>query len=180
MQKQKKRIMLSVLAGAIVTASAVSQAYAKADTLALTVEIPQLDTAEYHKPYVAVWLEDSTRQSTQIAVWYQINKKNNEGLEWLKDLRQWWRRGGRSLDLPYDGLTSATKGPGSHEVTIDLSKGEFKGLAPGDYKLRIEAVREVGGRENVVIPITLPLETSLLPIAETGKTELGSIRLSVQ
>ncbi|MEP1868003.1 MAG: DUF2271 domain-containing protein, partial [Paraglaciecola sp.] len=69
MQKQKKRIMLSVLAGAIVTASAVSQAYAKADTLALTVEIPQLDTAEYHKPYVAVWLEDSSRQSTQIAVW---------------------------------------------------------------------------------------------------------------
>ncbi|WP_289032151.1 DUF2271 domain-containing protein [uncultured Paraglaciecola sp.] len=180
MQKQKKRFISSVLAGAIITACAVTQAYAKADALALTVEIPQLDTAEYHKPYVAVWLEDSARKSTQVALWYQIDKKNNEGLEWLKDLRQWWRRGGRSLDLPYDGFTSATKGPGTHEVSIDLSKADFKDLAPGNYKLRIEAVREVGGRENVVIPITLPLETSSLPISKTGKTELGKIRLSVQ
>ncbi|GAA6185750.1 DUF2271 domain-containing protein [Aliiglaciecola sp. NS0011-25] len=154
--------------------------YANSQKLALEVDIPQLNVAEYHSPYVAVWLENKARKSTQIAVWYDVKMADNEGQEWLKDMRQWWRRGGRSLNLPYDGLTSATRGPGSHQISIDLDKDELKGLEPGDYKLRIEAAREVGGRELIEIPLTLPLDTSTLPIYKSGKSELGNISLNLQ
>ena len=176
MQQVKKTILASALFGAMSVASVAPNA----QPLALDIEIPQLNVAEYHKPYVAVWLEDDARKSTQVALWYQIDKRENKGQEWLKDLRQWWRRVGRGMQLPYDGLTSATKGPGSHQLTVDLSKGDFKDLAPGNYKLRVEAVREVGGRENVNIPITLPIDSALLPITTEGKTELGAISLSIK
>ncbi|MDO6694153.1 DUF2271 domain-containing protein [Aliiglaciecola sp. 3_MG-2023] len=153
---------------------------ANSETLTLDVQIPQLKVAEYHSPYVAVWLESKSRKSTQIAVWYDVKMADNEGQEWLKDIRQWWRRGGRSLDLPYDGITSATRGPGSHQITIDLNRAELKELKPGDYKLRIEAAREVGGRELIEIPLTLPLDKTALPISKNGTSELGKISLSLQ
>lgn len=154
-------------------------ANANSKELALTINIPQLNVAEYHSPYLAVWVESEARKSTQIAIWYDVNMADNEGQEWLKDIRQWWRRGGRSLELPYDGLTSATKGPGSHQINIDLNADNLKALTPGNYKLRIEAAREVGGRELIELPLTLPLDTSILPISKSGKSELGEVSLSL-
>ena len=145
-------------------------------SLQLEVAIPRLQVAEYHKPYVAVWLEDSQRKVTQIAVWYDIEMENDKGEEWLADLRQWWRRDGRNLSFPIDGVTGATKGPGQHRVDFDLSTALAK-MPAGNYQLRIEAAREVGGRELLNIPMTLPLDTALLPLTVAGSSELGSVRL---
>lgn len=150
----------------------------KADSLQLEIEIPRLQVAEYHKPYVAVWLEDENRQAHQIALWYDLNMRDNEGQQWLKDLRQWWRRGGRQLDLPYDGITSATRGPGQHQIDIALDSGELKKLGAGSYRLRIEASREVGGRELIELPLTLPLSENSFPLSDSGKNELGRIALT--
>ncbi|GHF77761.1 DUF2271 domain-containing protein [Thalassotalea marina] len=147
------------------------------DKLQLEVNIPRLQVAEYHKPYVAIWLEDSQRKVTQVAVWYDVEMENKKGEEWLADLRQWWRKGGRKLALPVDGVTGATKGPGSHVVTLDLSKLLTK-QAPGQYKLRVEAAREVGGRELIEIPVELPLNPSNLPLTASGKSELGKVQLT--
>src|SRR6218665_1147200 len=67
-------------------------------------EVPKLNVAEYHKPYVAVWGErEDNRVAAQLGVWYDIKMKNNEGVKWLKDMRQWWRRGGNDLTVPIDG-----------------------------------------------------------------------------
>ncbi|WAJ70072.1 DUF2271 domain-containing protein [Catenovulum adriaticum] len=147
--------------------------------LKLEVALPSLQVAEYHKPYVAIWLEDSKRQVTQIAVWYDVEMKNAKGEEWLADLRQWWRRAGRNLSLPIDGVTGASKGPGMHTVSTDLTDLLAK-MPAGKYKIRIEAVREVGGRELVNIPLTLPLDTTKLPLSVEGRSELGLIRLSAK
>ncbi|WP_105103828.1 DUF2271 domain-containing protein [Microbulbifer pacificus] len=152
---------------------------AQAQTLQVSIEIPRLNVAEYHKPYVAVWLEDEARKATQIAVWYDLEMRNNEGKKWLKDLRQWWRRGGRSLDVPVDGITSATYGPGEHALDVVIAESDLAKLAPGKYRLRVEAAREVGGRELVEIPLTWPLEKSSLPLSAKGEEELGSIRIAM-
>lgn len=85
---------ITLLAGMLTTG------WAGAESLQLSIEIPHLKVAEYHKPYVAVWLEDESRRATQLAVWYDLDMRNGEGKKWLKDLRQWWRRGGRSLEMP--------------------------------------------------------------------------------
>ena len=91
---------------------------ALAADLNVSIEIPRLSVAAYHRPYVAVWIErpDNTAVRT-LAVWYE-DSNTAEGKDWLKDMRTWWRRGGRALTLPADGISSATKAPGRHTVAI--------------------------------------------------------------
>src|SRR5690554_2648769 len=79
-------------------------------TLTFAIEIPRLAVAEYHRPYVAIWLADERHQAVaNLNVWYDIGMANQEGETWLKDLRQWWRRSGRTLNLPVDGVSGATR-----------------------------------------------------------------------
>ena len=64
--------------------------------LAVKFDIPQLNVAEYHRPYVAIWLEKSDSPViTSLAVLYDVKKKDNAGTKWIKDMRTWWRKGGR-------------------------------------------------------------------------------------
>ena len=49
---------------------------------------------------------------TTLALWYDLDNPKDEGDKWLKDIRQWWRRVGRDVEVPIDGVTSATRAPG--------------------------------------------------------------------
>lgn len=142
----------------------------------LTVTLPRLNVAEYHSPYVAIWIEDERRQATHVALWYDVAMADQEGQEWLKDLRQWWRRGGRALSLPVDGLTGATKGPGQYSIDTQISDALTK-LPAGKYRLMVEAAREVGGREVLQLPLELPLDDASLPISVKGSSEITEIKL---
>ena len=85
---------------------------ASAADIAIKVEIPRLAVAEYHRPYVAIWIERPDQSvAANLAVWYDVKLKNNEGTKWLKDMRQWWRKSGRELAMPADGLSSPTRAP---------------------------------------------------------------------
>ncbi|MBL8648188.1 MAG: DUF2271 domain-containing protein, partial [Sphingosinicella sp.] len=64
---------------------------AAAQSIDLTVTIPRLSVAEYHRPYVAIWLEKAGAPAKTLAVWYDHDMKDNEGTKWLRDVRQWWR-----------------------------------------------------------------------------------------
>lgn len=152
---------------------------AQAGTLELTVEIPKLNVAEYHRPYVAIWIEDASgKVAGNLSVWYAVHLKDEEGEKWLKDIRQWWRRTGRGLDMPIDGVSSPTKPPGKNTVTFDTSKGAFANLAPGEYKIIVEASREVGGKELVEIPFKWAPGAEATASA-SGTTELGAITLKL-
>ena len=143
------------------------------------VAIPRLNVAEYHRPYVAIWLERADQSFVgNVAVWYDYKLKNNEGTKWLKDMRQWWRRSGRDLDMPVDGLTSATRAPGEHQVTVPLDKAPFNNLSAGEYQIVIEAAREVGGREILRIPFQWPPKAAQT-LQAPGKDELGIVSLTL-
>jgi hypothetical protein len=147
--------------------------------LGVTIEVPRLNVAEYHRPYLAVWVERADRSvAANLAVWYDQKLANAEGEKWLKDLRQWWRRSGRELDLPIDGLSGATRPPGRHRVSFSDSDGALKGLAAGDYRLVVEAAREVGGRELVDIPFQWP-PAPASEAGSKGSTELGAVGLTL-
>ena len=105
--------------------------------MTVSVEIPRLNVAEYHRPYVAIWLEKPDQSFVgNIAVWYDLKLKDNEGTKWLKDMRQWWRKSGRELTMPVDGLSSATRAPGEHKVAVALDKAPVKELcAPATITL---------------------------------------------
>lgn len=151
------------------------------DEVQLTLTIPALNVAEYHRPYVAIWLADGKHQRVQdLAVLYDGKMANREGEKWLKDIRQWWRRSGRSQEMPMDGVSGATKRPGTHTFNFSEVGALFKQLPAGDYFLNIEAAREVGGREHIVVPISLPIEPNKqILIKAEGEHELGLVELNI-
>jgi hypothetical protein len=153
---------------------------AAASDLELKIEIPRMTVAEYHRPYVAIWVEGADQAvAANLAVWYDVKLKNNEGTKWLKDMRQWWRKTGRDLQVPVDGVTGATRPAGTHTVTFSGAKGPLASLAPGSYTLVVEAAREVGGRELLRVPFDWPSKAAATKTAQ-GEHELGAIALTVK
>lgn len=147
--------------------------------LMVDVEIPRLQVAEYHRPYVALWLEEpDKRHVANLAVWYDLKLKDNEGEKWLKDMREWWRRSGRSLQMPVDGVSGATRAVGTHQLTFDDTKAPLKDLPAGDYRLVVEAAREVGGRELLRLPFTWPPQNAEKQQAQ-GESELGTVTVQL-
>jgi hypothetical protein len=145
-------------------------AAAPASAATVSITIPQLRVAEYHRPYLAAWIEPAGGGAARtLLVWYDVKKGGNEpGTKWLSDLRSWWRKGGRSLKLPADGVSGATRAPGTHKVALPAD------LKPGQYTLYVEAARETGGREIVSLPLNIPAAGG----SASGKAELGAITLS--
>lgn len=153
---------------------------AYAAELKIDIEIPKLNVAEYHRPYVAVWIEGADQSvAANLSVWYQ-QRANSEGhgTKWLPDLRQWWRRSGRTLKVPVDGVTGPTRPVGTHALSFKDSDPRLAGLAPGQYTLVVEAAREVGGRELLKIPFTWKPRVPFTGSAQ-GTSELGAISLKI-
>jgi len=162
------------------TMSGAMAAPAMAGDMKISVEIPRLNVAEYHRPYVAIWVEKPDQSFVgNIAVWYDVKLKDNEGTKWLKDMRQWWRKSGRELSMPVDGLSSATRAPGEHQITVTPGKGPLKDLPAGEYQLVVEAAREVGGRELLRIPFQWPAKAGE-PLKAKGEHELGVVALELK
>ena len=154
---------------------------AYAAELTLSVEIPQLNVAEYHRPFVAFWLEGADQKvAADLSVWYQMkDTKEGHGTKWLPDLRQWWRKSGRSLKVPVDGVTGPTRPVGKHALKFTDKQPALAKLAPGNYTLVVEAAREVGGRELVKIPFTWPAKAPQSGNAQ-GSSEIGAVTLAVK
>lgn len=172
------RLLLSSLFAAMTLIPAIAVV---ASELTVSVEVPMFDVAEYHKPYVSVWIENEKGESTNLAVWYQLEERgqaSEKGEEWLKDMRQWWRRIGRDTDMPVDGVSGATRASGKHTVTFAEGKVPLSKLKNGNYILMVEAVREVGGREVVKVPFTWPVKAASDQSAK-GSKELGEVKLTI-
>ncbi len=164
---------------ALGTAATLGAAPLLAADLQLKLELPRLTVAEYHRPYVAVWIEKADQSvAANLAVWYEVKNKNNEGTKWLKDMRSWWRKAGRDLTLPADGLSSATRAPGEHSISFAGAKSPLDTLPAGDYQLVVEAARESGGREVVCVPFAWPPKAAATSSAK-GESELGAVSVSV-
>jgi hypothetical protein len=169
----------TVLRLSILVAAAAAAAPALAGELGVKVQIPRIDVAEYHRPYIAIWVEGADQSiAANLAVWYQTDPKKEDGTQWLKDLRQWWRRGGRELTMPVDGVTGATRPVGEHQIAFKGNSKQLGTLAPGKYSLVVEAVREVGGRELLKIPFEWPVKQKSQATVQ-GKSELGTVTLDL-
>ena len=99
-----RKLTLAVTAAATAVA-----APAFAADLNVSIEIPRLSVAAYHRPYVAVWIErpDNTAVRT-LAVWYEVSN-TAEGKDWLKDMRTWWRWRCRRRAGSWPGRRGATR-----------------------------------------------------------------------
>ena len=153
---------------------------ALAGEMQVQIEIPKLRVAEYHNPYVAIWIENADGKAVaNLDVWYDTDLRGDDPRKWLPDLRTWWRRAGRSTEMPANGISGPTQAPGKYTLRFSEGTRPLPKLAAGSYVLRVEAAREVGGRELVSIPFQWPPKK---PMAGTksGSKELGTVRLSIK
>lgn len=164
-----------ILTGTVALGAAATPA--DAQTMTVNVAIPRLSVAEYHRPYVAIWIEKEGAAPRTLSVWYDRDKKDGEGTKWLRDVRQWWRASGRAMSFPVDGVTGATRAPGEQKIAFAAGKGPLGQLSPGNYTLLVEAAREVGGREVLRLPFAWPPKPGATVTAK-GNTELGAVTVA--
>lgn len=161
-------------AAAAATASASSLPYAPC--LRVEMEIPHQDVAEYHFPYVAIWIErpDHTPVNT-FTVWY--DRKNPEGERYLADLRTWWRAIGRDMRWEADTISGATRAPGVNGHAMLGSDPILRALPHGEYNIVIEAAREGGAHDIVSVP--LRWDGRPRTVTSHGATEIGDVTIEV-
>jgi len=145
-----------------------------AQTMDVAVTVPRLSVAEYHRPYVAIFIEGNGTPAKTLSVWYDVKKAKNEGRKWLNEVRSWWRASGRTNAFVSDGTSGATRAPGVQSMSFSSAK---LGLKPGQYTLVVEAARETGGREVLRVPFTWPAKPGQSARA-AGKTELGTVAVT--
>ncbi|MDP2714004.1 DUF2271 domain-containing protein [Rheinheimera sp.] len=138
----------------------------------IKLELPAIETSQYHRPYVAVWVENAQQQPVKlIALWV-------EKPDWLKDLRRFWRKIGRSNTALVDAVSGATQKPGSYTLQWDAKDDSGAALSAGRYTLFVEAAREQGGRSLVKHEFNLPAQGAVIDIAAEG--ELGAVKATIR
>lgn len=111
--------------------AAVTAVPALSAELTLKVQLPRMDIAEYHRPYLAAWIEKASDQSYagNVALWYDVKKRDNGGAKWLEEMRSWWRKSGHDTAV-VDGVTGATRTAGDHAINL-LDAKAVAALPPG-------------------------------------------------
>jgi len=153
---------------ALTTRLAQADAPAKAPVelleLVVKFELNKPDDEQYHRPYVAVWLENADNFPVRTAVlWIQTTQP---GPRWHRDLLRWFKND-RVRKLADEKnligvISGATRGPGEYKAVFDGRDDSGKPLKPGKYTLYIEAAREHGTYQLIRHPLQLSAE----PIAE--------------
>lgn len=141
-----------------------------AENIKTEFTIPEIKVNPYHRPYIAVWLETKTRKGViTLAIW-------SEQDDWLKDLRQWWRKIGRE-DHDYDAVSGATRKPDRYIVSLNTNSLK-EPLPKGVYYLNFESSREEGGRTFVRQKIILG-ESKSQSYHLAGGEELSDIKITI-
>lgn len=159
----------ALIALSLLPTFSMAQSLPESAKLDVQFELPKIDTTMYARPYVAVWVEDSSRKSVKtIELW--VGKD-----EWLKDLRSWWRKVGRYDRELVDAVTSATRPAGQYRFVWDGKSDNGEKLKQGEYTIHIEVVREHGGRNYLRQKVMLGSDNvsyQLKPTEETGEITL--------
>ena len=170
----------------------VAAGVASASEMNLAVELPKLEVAEYHRPYVAMWIEREDQSFVaNLSVWYEEKKGRGPGgpgggpgaggeggTKWLNELRTWWRKNGREQTFPIDGVTGPTRPAGIQQLKFMGDKAPLASLAPGKYRVVVEAARENAGREVVRVPFEWPAKSAQSQTSK-GTTELGTVAVNL-
>lgn len=114
--------------------------------LAVDLEIAAQEGGRYHRPYVAVWIEDEAgRPVRTLSLW--VNN-SGRGPRYIRELKSWvfaqrdqQAAGGPDL---VGTVSSATRLPGRYSVTWDGRDDNRKPVEQGTYRVHIEAAREHG------------------------------------
>jgi hypothetical protein len=145
--------------------------------LAVDFEIAPQQSGRYHRPYVAVWVEDAGgRRVRTLSLWVNTTGK---GPRYIKELRRWIMgerdqedAGGPDLVAT---MSSATRLPGQYSVSWNGRDDRGNVVEQGTYRVIIEAAREHGSYQLMQQELTLATK----PVAAdlSGNEEIGRARV---
>ena len=145
--------------------------------LAVDLEIAAQEGFRYHRPYVAVWVEDASgREVRTLSSWVNTNGR---GPRYIRELRRWSRAAG---DVQQSGgpdlvatISSATRVPGRYTVTWDGKDESGRLVDQGTYRVMIEAAREHGTYGLMEQEMTFTTKPEAVDVS--GNTEIRGARL---
>ena len=168
-----KNLSLSLVLSSTAIAAMTTTAIATTATLQyeIAITLPVIEQGQYHRPYVALWVENEQKVvQRSVLVWMEKDR-------WLSDLSRYWRRVARANRDIVDGVTGATKGPGTHHVSWDGLDDSGKPLPAGQYVICVEVAREKGGREAICTDIDYG--TKQVAIAQ-GEFEVSRLTVTLK
>ncbi len=119
----------------LVQTSAVA-AWQKGYEVSVTIALKEIEGFRVHRPYVAVWAEDTNGQLVRnISVWAQKPR-------YLPDLHSWWNRNGGSRQV--ESMTQPTRPPGRYRIVWDGLDDKGQPVPSGTYRIAVETNREHG------------------------------------
>ncbi len=140
----------------------------KADQeLLVSFELSQFE-GRYHRPFVAVWVEDEKHQPVRnLALWY--NKPR-----WLPELRAFYAQQ-RTAETNVASVTSATRSPGAYTLQWDGKDNAGQYVKQGKYTICIEAAREHGSYQLIRQEMDFNGKTKQQPL--NGNVEIATAAL---
>jgi hypothetical protein len=145
--------------------------------LAIDFTIAPQQGYRYHRPYVAVWVEDATNRPVRtLTLWVNTTGR---GPRYIRELRRWFMaaRDGEDAGGPdlIATVSSATRLPGQYSLTWNGRDDRGTAVEQGTYKIFIEASREHGTYQLLQQELTLaakPVSADL-----PGNDEIGGARV---
>lgn len=145
--------------------------------LAVDLEIAPQEGFRYHRPYVAVWVEDANgRPVRTLSAWVNTSGR---GPRYIRELRRWF-----SMEREQEGVggpdlittvSSATRLPGQYTVTWNGRDDRGNVVDQGNYRVLIEAAREHGTYQLMQQDLTLgakPVAADLGSNEEIGRARV--------
>jgi FAD:protein FMN transferase len=125
--------------------------------LAVDLEIAPPQGGRWHRPYVAVWVEDANGKPVRtLSAWLNTEGR---GPRYIRELRRWFSlerdvadAGGPDLIAT---VSSATRNPGQYSVTWNGRDDRGNAVEQGTYRVVIEAAREHGTYQLMQQDVTL-------------------------
>ncbi len=137
----------------------------------ITVELPRFNVPNYHGPYASVWLSDEHHHLVKTLL---LRGGNNR---WLKELRVWWRKIGRSQPDLIDAFAGATRKNKPLHIRWDGTDEQGNPVTIDELTLNVEIAREDGGRNVLNIPLTADALNKGTFTVE-GEGEIGVVRIA--
>jgi hypothetical protein len=145
--------------------------------LGVDLEIAPPQGGRWHRPYVAVWVEDAAGKPVRtLSAWLNTEGR---GPRYIKELRRWFSlerdvqdAGGPDLIAT---VSSATRNPGQYSVVWNGRDDRGNVVEQGTYRVIIEAAREHGTYQLMQQDLTLASK----PVAADlpGNEEIGRARV---
>ena len=145
--------------------------------LAVDLEIAPQGGRRYHRPYVAVWIEDANgRPVRTLSLWVNTTGR---GPRYIRELRRWFSMTRDQEDAGAPDLvstvSSATRLPGQYSLTWNGRDDRGNVVDQGSYRILIEASREHGSYQLMQQDLTLATKTVSADLA--GNEEIGRARV---